>query len=204
MEQLGVIGRIEEPTGWCSGMVMAPKKTKDEVRICMDLTPLNEVVCREKFILPSVDQTHGMLGGAQLFTKLDANMGFWQIPLAKDSALSITFITLPFGSASVPEHFQNRIVTKVRWGSSEEEHSVRLHAVLERAQKAGITLNTEKCEFGKREGMRPDPGIISTEGMRPDPDKTRAVQQREQPTNTSEFRSFLGMVYQLPKFITEI
>lgn len=38
----------------------------------------------------------GMLTVAQYFTKLDANMGFWQIALAKKSALYTTFI-MPFG-----------------------------------------------------------------------------------------------------------
>lgn len=227
MEQLGVITRIEEPTDWCCGMVVAPKKAKDEVRICVDLTPLNEAVCREKFILPSVDQTLGMLAGAQLFTKLDANMGFWQIPLAKESALYTTFITpfgryyfnrLPFGISSAPEHFQNRMVTEVTeglegvachmddvliWGSSQVEHDARVHVVLERAQKAGITLNMDKCEFGVRE-VKFLGHVVSAEGVRSDPDKTRAVQHMDQPTDMTKLRSFLGMVNQLGKFIPNL
>lgn len=122
MERLGVISRVEALIDWCCGMVVDPKKFKTEVRICVDLTPLNESVCHEKFILPSVDQTLGMLAGAWHFTKLDSNMGLWQIPLSKESALNTTFITpfrryhfnrLPFGISSAPEHFQNMMVTEV-------------------------------------------------------------------------------------------
>ncbi|KAK7878780.1 hypothetical protein WMY93_030940 [Mugilogobius chulae] len=227
MEQLGVISRVEEPTEWCCGMVVAPKKDKDEVRICVDMTPLNESVCRERYILPSVDQTLGMLTGAQYFSKLDANMGFWQIPLSKESALLTTFITpfgryhfnrLPFGISSAPEHFQNMMVTEVTaglvgvvchmddilvWGSTREEHDMRLHAVLERAEKAGVTLNMSKCEFGKR-CVKFLGFIVSSEGMRPDPDKTQAVQDMKEPSNVSELRSFLGMVNQLGKFIPNL
>lgn len=47
MEQLGVITKVKEPTDWCSGMVPVPKKN-GAVRICVDLTKLNEAVCREK------------------------------------------------------------------------------------------------------------------------------------------------------------
>ena len=124
MERLGVISRIEEPTDWCAGIVVVLKKT-GAVRICVDLTKLNEWVCREKFILPSVEETLGMLAGARIFSKLDANMGVWQIPLTTDSAKLTTFITpfgryyfrrLPFGIASAPEHFQNRMVTEVTEG----------------------------------------------------------------------------------------
>ena len=110
MEKMGVITKIEEPTDWCAGMVVVPKKA-GAVRICMDFTKMNESVCREKFILPSVEHTLGMLAGATVFSKLDANMGFWQVPLTKESAKYTTFITpfgryyfnrLPFGIASAP------------------------------------------------------------------------------------------------------
>lgn len=66
-----------------------------------------------------------MLAGARIFSKLDANMRFWQIPLTEDSAKLTTFITpygryffkrLPFGINSAPEHFQNRMVTEVTEG----------------------------------------------------------------------------------------
>lgn len=47
MEQLGVISRIKQLTEWCSGMVVAPKKCKDEIRICVDLSPSTKR-CAEK------------------------------------------------------------------------------------------------------------------------------------------------------------
>ena len=48
MEDQGVIARIEEPTDWCAGMVIVPK-ANGKVRICVDLTKLNESVCRDIF-----------------------------------------------------------------------------------------------------------------------------------------------------------
>ena len=95
-------------------MVVVPK-LNGKVRICVDLTRLNESVKRERHPLPAVDQTLAQLAGANVFTKLDANSGFWQIPLAPSSALLTTFITpfgqfcfhrMPFGISSAPEHFQ--------------------------------------------------------------------------------------------------
>ena len=44
MEQLGVISKVDEPTDWCAGMVVVPKQD-GKVRICVDLTKLNESVC---------------------------------------------------------------------------------------------------------------------------------------------------------------
>ncbi len=59
MEKMGVITKIEEPTNWCAGMVVVPKKA-GTVRICLDFTRMNESVCTEKFILLSVEHTLGM------------------------------------------------------------------------------------------------------------------------------------------------
>ena len=43
MEKLGVIRKVEQPTEWCAGMVTVPKPN-GKVRICVDLTKLNESV----------------------------------------------------------------------------------------------------------------------------------------------------------------
>uniref|UniRef100_A0A8C7WMF3 Gypsy retrotransposon integrase-like protein 1 n=2 Tax=Oryzias sinensis TaxID=183150 RepID=A0A8C7WMF3_9TELE len=208
-----------------SSETVAHKKT-DKVRICVDLTHLNLSVCREKYILPSVEETLGKLAGARIFSKLDANMGFWQIPLTEESAKYTTFITpfgryyfrrLPFGIASAPEHFQNRMseVTNslegvvchmddvLVWGRTQEEHDTRLHVVLKRLQEAGISLNVEKCELSKQEVIFLG-HVISANGISPDPSKTEAVKKMREPTNVSELRSFLGTVNQLGKFIPQL
>ena len=93
MENTGVISIVEDPTEWCSGMVLVPTKN-GSVPICVDY--INKAVCREKFILPSVKHTIGSLAGAKVFSNLDANREFWQIPLSPESSRYTTFIT-PFG-----------------------------------------------------------------------------------------------------------
>jgi len=60
-----------------------PKKS-GAIRICVDLKKLNESVLREVHPMPKVDETLALLAGATIFSKLDANSGFRQIPLAKD------------------------------------------------------------------------------------------------------------------------
>ncbi len=105
------------PTPWCAGLVVVPKKS-GEVRLCVDLKPLNEAVLREVHPIPGVDETLAKLSGARVFSKLDANNGYWQIPLAEKSRKLTTFVTphgrfcfnkLPFGISSAPELFHRRI-----------------------------------------------------------------------------------------------
>ena len=117
MESGGIISKIDEPTAWCSGIVVIPK-ANGKIRICVDLTHLNKSVQREIYPLPRIDEILAQLKGAKVFSKLDAMSGFWQIPLAKASRKLTTFITpfgrfcfnkLPFGISSAPEHFQKRM-----------------------------------------------------------------------------------------------
>lgn len=226
MEEMGVIRRVEEPTEWCAGMVVVPKKNSQRLRVCVDFTGLNQYVCREKYVLPSVDQSLGMLAGARVFSKLDANMGFWQIPLAEGSAKYTTFITpfgryqfqrLPFGINSAPEHFQRVMADVIDgldgvvchiddllvWGKDQEQHDARLHALLKKLEQAGVTLNADKCELSRSEVAFLG-HVITTSGISPDPEKTEAIRDMKEPTNVSELRSFLGMVNQVGKFIPQL
>ena len=148
MKNNGVISRVTEPTSWCAGMVVVPKRD-GSVRICVDFKMLNESVLREVHPIPKVDNTLAQLSGAIVFSKLDANSGFWQIPLVETSRPLTTFITpygryllnkLPFGISCAPELFQlqmNKIIEGLKgvvcqmddmlvFGSTQEEHDQRL------------------------------------------------------------------------------
>ena len=82
-----------------------------QVRICVDLTKLNESVCRKRHQLPALEQTLAQIAGAQVFSKLDANSGFWQIPLSEESALLTSFIT-PYGWYCFNRLFWDNISTR--------------------------------------------------------------------------------------------
>ena len=221
MEKLGVIARIQEPTEWCSGMVVVPKPN-GQVRICVDLTKLNQSVCRERYPLPAVEQILAQLSGANVFTKLDANSGFWQMPLTPDSAPLTTFITpfgrfcfhrLPFGITSAPEYFQRQMSEMLKdldgvlcmmddvlvYGKTVSEHDERLDKVLQTMQKAGMTLNKEKCQFSQKSIMFLGQ-LIDERGIRPDPEKVAAIEAMTIPSNITELRRFLGMINHLSKF----
>ena len=94
----------------------AKKKTRQQEAIGEQQQQLNATV--EIHPLPKVDETLAQLSGARIFSKLDANSEFWQIPLAKKSQHLTPFITpfgryhflkMPFGISSAPEQFQKRM-----------------------------------------------------------------------------------------------
>ena len=225
MEAPGVISKVQEPTEWCAGMVPVPKKN-GTVRICVDLTHLNQCVQRERYPLRAVEQVLAQLTGAQLFSKLDANSGFWQIPLAPESSLLTTFITpfgrycfhrLPFGITSAPEHFQRKMSEILSgtegtvsmldnvliFGQNKEEHDANLTEALKRIEKAGLTLNKDKCQFSV-ESVSFLGQIVDGSGICPDPDKVEAIKSVPVPQNVSAVRRFLGMTPHLSKFVPDI
>ncbi|GBM58268.1 Retrovirus-related Pol polyprotein from transposon 17.6 [Araneus ventricosus] len=117
MVEENVITPVLKPTEWCAPVVIVPK-SDGNVRICVDLIELNKNVMRELHPLPKAEYSLNLLTGAKIFSKLDANSGFWQIPLDKKSSYLTTFITpfgrfrfqrLPFGISSALEHFQRRM-----------------------------------------------------------------------------------------------
>jgi hypothetical protein len=101
MELARVITKVDEPTPWCAGMVVVPTLVCcgggcfQEIGSCKDLCGLEitQSVLRKVHLIPRVNKTLAQLTGATVFSKLDVNSGFWQIPLAAESRLLTTFIT---------------------------------------------------------------------------------------------------------------
>lgn len=81
MERLVVISKIDEPTEWCSPMIIVLKANR-KVRIYVDHTKLNKHVKQDLHVLTTVDHLLAQLGEAEVMNKLDVNSGYWQIPLS--------------------------------------------------------------------------------------------------------------------------
>ena len=115
MEKLKVIMKASDPTAWLHSLVIAKKKN-NKIRVCLDPSDLNLAVMREHFPMQKIEDVISGTTNAKVFIVLDANHGFLQVKLDKDSSKLATFNTpfgrysysrLPFGIASVPEVFQN-------------------------------------------------------------------------------------------------
>lgn len=166
----GVIRKVgpNEHTLWCAPMVAVPKSSsKEEVRIVTDFTELNKFIHREIHPMSTVDASLAMLSGGKVFSKIDANSGFFQIPLSEDSIYLTTFFThkghfrylrLPQGLYRSPEIFSaemNRVLEGcdgviihmddlLVFGKDEQEHDSKLQTVLDTIFAAGMTLNRAK------------------------------------------------------------
>ena len=61
-------------------MVVVLKFNKQDVKICTDFLELNKFVIREVYPMATVESSLTSLGAERVFSKIDVNRGFWQIP----------------------------------------------------------------------------------------------------------------------------
>ena len=148
-----VIAKVNQPTKWVNSMVAAEKKNSNRLRICIDPRNLNAAIQREHYQLPTIEEITSRLAGAKYFSKVDANSGYWQIPLDEESSYLTTFGTpfgrfrflrLPFGLNCAQEVYHKRVHEMfddmegvetdiddvLIFGRTKEEHDRNLKAVL--------------------------------------------------------------------------
>ncbi|UYV77574.1 hypothetical protein LAZ67_15001604, partial [Cordylochernes scorpioides] len=218
LEKAGIIAQVNVATEWCAPTVIAGKPNGD-IRLCVDLSRLNEHVQREVHPMPVVEHMLGQLREARFFSKLDANSGFHQIPLSPDCQHLTTFITpfgrykycrMPFGISLAPEYFQKIMSITLQgmdgvmcylddiliFASDSKTHDRILRLVLRKLKEAKVTLNKAKCVFGVPR-INFLGHILDEDGIRPDPAKIEAVAEMPAPTDVHGVRRFLGMVNHL-------
>jgi Reverse transcriptase (RNA-dependent DNA polymerase) len=102
---------------WASPIVLVAKPD-GSLRFCVDYRRLNAITAPDTYKLPRMDECIDSLGEAVVFTTLDCNSGYWQIPVepadrektAFTSHLGIyQFRRLPFGLRNAPSTFQRAI-----------------------------------------------------------------------------------------------
>lgn len=225
LESLDIIEKVEGTSRWISPIVVVPKSNND-VRLCVDMRRANEAVCRVRYPIPTTEEILQDLNKSTVFSKLDIRMAYHQIELDDESREITTFMThrgtyrykrLLFGVSCAPEMY-NKVIAQVLsdlegvnsifddiicHGQTEEEHDMRLRALLSRLQEKGLTLNIEKCQF-KMESIEFMGHKLSNKGVEITESKIYAVLNARRPQNSSEVKSFLGLVNFSARFISNM
>ena len=223
MLDAGVIEPCESP--WASPLVMVTKKGGD-MRMCVDFRRLNDVTVKSSYPLPRIDDVLDSLGQARYFTTLDLASGYWQVPMAMDSADYTSFVchegqfrfkVMPFGLCNAPATFQSMmdaVLAGVRWqfalaylddvviySPTFERHLQDLEQVLDRlVNRAGLTLKLKKCTFAASSTNYLG-HIISAHGIQVDSAKVDAVRNLPPPVDKKALQHFLGLTGYYRRFV---
>ena len=210
---------------WASGIVMVQKKDGSK-RFCVDYRRLNDVTLKDAYPLPRIDASLDQLSGAQWFSCLDLNAGYWQVEVEEQDRQKTAFASrqglfefkvMPFGLCNSPATFERLMETiqaGLNWkicliylddivtGRTFEEMIKNLDQVLEKLSEAGLKLKARKCHLFKQE-VEFLGHIISHEGIKTDPKKTEVVRTWPKPETVHSLRSFLGFCSYYRRFIPD-
>ncbi|KAL5516720.1 hypothetical protein EMCRGX_G002126 [Ephydatia muelleri] len=186
-----------------------------------------EMVNKDAYPLPRVDDTLDTLGGSKFFTTLDLASGYWQVEVATEDRPKTAFVTpeglfqfkiMPFGLCNAPATFQrlmDRVLGGLKWssclvyfddiiviGSTFSEHLKHLAAVLTHLRQSGLKLNPTKCKLCQQQVTFLG-HIVSTQGISTDPEKVEVIAKWPTPQSKRDVQQFLGLANYYRRFIKD-
>jgi len=113
----GIIEPVKE-SEWVSPMIVHEKNTNGEIKICVDLTKINDACVHEPFPTPFIDEILDNVGGHEAYSFTDGFSGYHHIRIAPEDRHNTSFATewglfhymvMPFGLKNAPAIFKEYI-----------------------------------------------------------------------------------------------
>lgn len=218
---------IIEPShsSWRSPVLLV-KKASGENRLCLDSRQLNKVTKKDSYPLPRVSVILDSLKNARYLSTIDLRSAFWQIPLSAESKEKTAFglagkglyqfKVMPFGlnnASQTQQRLMDRLFPPEHEGkifaylddivlchSDFDEHLSALRWVKNQLQGAGLTINTDKCDFA-RPSLKYLGYIVDKEGLRTDPDKINSILNYPRPETFTDLKRFIGLASWYRRFV---
>lgn len=219
---------IIEPSysAWVSPVVLVPKKD-GSLRFCVDYRKVNALTESNAYPIPNITEILELLSGAAVFSTLDLNRGYWQVPMEPESKPKTAFITsgglyhfnvMPFGLKNDPAIFQRLMEIVLRellgtlcfvyiddiivYSPPMTQHFLDIQTILQQLHTAGLTLNLKKCKFCLQEinflGQ-----LVNGQGITADPSKVDAIHTYPVPRNLKEVQRFLVLAGWYHRFVPD-
>ena len=207
---------------WASPLHCVPKKN-GQWRFVGDYRALNKVTTPDRYPVPHIHDLLNAFQGKRIFTTIDLERAYHQIPVHEDDIAKTAVIT-PFGlfefltmqnglcnASQTFQRYMHRLFGDLDFvivfiddiciaSSTEEEHREHVQIVFERLKENGLVINVDKCRFAQKQveflGY-----LVSAEGILPLPDRVEAINRYEIPTTVKQLRRFLALLNGYKRFI---
>ena len=221
MEKDGIIER--SASEWAAPIVLVKKKD-GTIRMCVDYRRLNSLSHVDAYPMPRVDDLIDRLGDAKYISTFDLSRGYWQVPVRESDQPKTAFTTpyglfqfrvMPFGLQGAPATFQRMmdilladagefaaaylddvVIHSANW----DDHLRHVREVLQRLERAGLTIKPKKCQFAMSQCTYLG-HVVGNGEVRPEMSKVRAVESFPTPKTKKQVRAFLGLTGYYRKFI---
>jgi hypothetical protein len=100
---------------WGASVLFVQKKYGSQ-GMCVDYRSLNEVIVKNKYLLPRIEDLFDQMRGARVFSKIDLRLGYHQMKIRPSDIPKTAFSTryglyefavMSFGLTNVPTYFMN-------------------------------------------------------------------------------------------------
>lgn len=200
---------------WASPLHVV-EKPDGGIRPCGDYRRLNAQTVPDHYGVPNIADFNIGLHGKSIFSTLDLERAYFQIPVA-DEDIPKTAIITPFGlfeftrmcfglrnAAQTFQRFIDSIFRDLPYvfayiddlliaSDSEEDHKQHLQEVAKRLDAHGVSIKMSKCVFGQATvtflGYQ-----VSAAGTTPLPAKVDSITRCPKPATVKDLRRFLGML----------
>ncbi|CDH61220.1 retroelement pol polyprotein [Lichtheimia corymbifera JMRC:FSU:9682] len=208
------LGLISSSNGQWTSPIFFVKKKDGQLRLVVDYRKLNDRTIKDAYSLPQIDNLLDSMGGACVFSTLDAASGYWQIPLSKEASERSGFVcpfgtftwnVMSFGLTSAPSTFQRTMHTILQrfigkfvycfiddiiiYSRSMSEHQEHLRLVFEACDKANLRLKYSKCSFGQK-SVEYLGHVVSDQGLSPTARNVSKILEMPPPRNVEEVQDF--------------
>jgi hypothetical protein len=150
-------GFIRPSSSLCGAPVISIPKKDCTQRLCMDYRALNEVIVKNRYLMPRIDDLFDQLRGVCVFSKINLRLGYHQLKIRECDIPKTTFVSrydlyeyivMSFGLTNAPAYFtylMNKVFMEyldkfvavfiddiLICSRSEEEHEEHLRLVLQK------------------------------------------------------------------------
>ena len=218
-------GIIRPSTSTYSSPVFLVPKGEQDFRPVVDYRQLNKRLHIESTPMPDLHTAAHHFSGARIFTTLDLNSAYHQIPLSEECKHVTAFSTpwrlyefnrVPFGiatGAQVLSRLLDNLFSDIKfkylyhylddlviYSPDFDSHLVHLREVFGRLQQAGLTVRRSKVHFATAQ-ISFLGHWVSPAGITIDLERTKAVRNFPPPKNLRALARFIGMANFFSKFI---